>query len=102
MKNRPALGQWVTATDRMYRKSTGPYYNTKTWVRWGAYIPGGAKPVEGIFIGSRTIQDGDREWAGEDCGNIWIPSKYKEAWLIVEDSRHVPVRVFPEDVTCHD
>ena len=95
-KFRPALGQWVTCSDRMYRRWD---YHTKTYVRWAEFIPGGPKPIEGIFVGYRTIQDGYTEWGGEECGNIWNPTKYKEAWLIVTDPRHAPIKVFPEDVT---
>ena len=99
MKNRPALGQWVTARDRMYRRWD---YHTKTYIRWSEFIPGGPKPVEGIYVGTRTIQDGHTEYCGPEEGNYWVPSGYKEAWLIVEDPRKNPIRVFPEDVTCHD
>jgi len=99
MKNRPALGQWVTASDRMYRTWTA---GEKIYRRWASFIPGGPKPVEGTYIGYRTIQDGRSSWGGEDVGNIWEPSEYKEAWLIVENPRHNPIKVFPEDVTCHD
>jgi len=97
MINRPALGQWVTASDRMYRQGS---YPGKVWKRWAEVIRR-ANPVEGIYIGTRTIQDGHTEYCGED-GSYWVPSGYKEAWLIVEDPRRNPIRVFPEDVTCHD
>ncbi len=92
---RPTLGQHVTASDRMYRTWTD---GEKIYRRWASFIPGGPKPVEGTYIGYRTVQDGRNLWE-EDCGYIWYPSEYKEAWLIVENPRQNPIKVFPEDVT---
>ena len=69
----------------------------EVYKRWAEVIPGKPRPVEGIFIGWRTIQNGKSEWLGYDEGQIWIPDEYIECWLIVVDPRQNPIRVFPED-----
>ncbi len=95
---RPELGARVSATDRLYRHRE--YRDgKKTWVRFrGLFRFKTERLYEGIYIGYRTIQDGKTSWEGEEIGNIWIPSRHFECWLIVEDPRQKPIRVLPEDV----
>ena len=93
---RPALGQQVTATDRLRRWSDG---DKKTWATFGSKSPAfKPQPVSGMYVGSRTKQNGRIEY-DYDYGFDWYPSDYFTVWLIIESDRTNPVYVLPEDVS---
>ena len=102
-KQRPALGQTVSASDRLWRRiETKPakYGNHyfKVWRRYGDNPVFKAQPVSGIYIGFRTYVNGRREWDSDD-GYIFYPESYHEVWLIVPSERKNPVAVLPSDVS---
>lgn len=92
---RPELGQKIKATGRLVR-----------WERWNPaggttkkyWAPDDSGPVEGIFIGYRTLSNGHRQLLNSDEGYAYTPTEYIDAWLIVTDPRHRPVFVLPSEV----
>jgi hypothetical protein len=112
-KTRPAFGQRVRIKAKAVRMcaygerlpeakrgmSDWPYYdghrNTrwKAWARWEFNTP-----REGLYIGYRTLQDGETWWEGEEIGMVFKPHRDLDAWLVVLNERQNPVLVFPEDV----
>lgn len=94
---RPALGERVLFSDILYRSRK--HAGSKIWERFYAKLPirKGPQCRAGVYMGYRTLQDGQTEY---DLGEaIWCPSAYKEAWLIVVNPRQNPYKVLPEDVT---
>jgi hypothetical protein len=88
----PKFGQWVTCTARLYRASkadrrTG-YKDLKHIHRW--------EPIpiknEGLFIGTRTLYNGEVEWA-EDTGSVFSPKSHFTAALVVPGPRRKPILV---------
>jgi hypothetical protein len=88
----PKFGQWVTCTARLYRTSkadrrTG-YKDLKHIHRW--------EPIpiknEGLFIGTRTLYNGEVEWA-EDTGSVFSPKSHFTAALVVPGPRRKPILV---------
>lgn len=108
----PAFGQRVRIKAKAVRRyvyggdlppvkrsvESWPYYvghrNTrwKVWARWEFNAP-----REGLYIGYRTLQDGETWWEGEEVGTVFKRHRNLTAWLVVLDERQNPVLVFPED-----
>lgn len=87
------LGQRVKTTALFYRRKRptrpeypGGSYNRKQWERKDHL------EKEGIFIGTRTLQNGVREY-DSDCGWIWHKDGHFEAALVVFNERQSPVPV---------
>jgi hypothetical protein len=75
----------------MNKGRTGGYKDMKTvWSRLEGV------PVDGIYIGYRTVYDGRREY-DDEYGAYFEPTSHQEVWLIVEDPRRKPVFVRPQD-----
>jgi hypothetical protein len=93
---KPKLGQRVRAKDQLARKMH--HNGRKEWVRYVDYIRR-AKPIEGIYIGCRTYQNG-RTMGGyhRDDPLYFEPDGYVSVWLIVRRGNENPVPVLPEDV----
>lgn len=92
MKHEIPFGAWVTCPDRYVRKEDHP---KKTWVlaseKWASRSD--AEPVSGLFIGTRTYNQGTLEWIGPDEGNAWRTTGTLEVGLIVPGPRLNPVPV---------
>lgn len=88
---RPKLGQFVAARDVLAKSYRA---NSRVWLRQRERIRT-PQPIEGIYIGYRTLADGLCEWH-HDC-TVFKPTHYFEAWLIVPNERVNPIRVHPED-----
>ena len=84
------LGDRIKATARLDRKTRsageGKGWNRKQWER------SDHDPKEGVFIGTRTLQDGVRQW-DSDYGREWIKERHFEAALVVYNERQSPVHV---------
>lgn len=83
--NKPKFGQWVKARAYMYK---GGGWATTRWTRIDL-------PIEGIYIGQRTVKEGKT-----DYGDYWYftPTNYIKVWLIVVNEHENPKRVLPEDI----
>lgn len=93
---KPQLGQRVTASDRLHRFVDG---RVKEWKRFSEGFSWAQPfPVSGIYVGSRTKQQGISDYQGDYTA--WNKTGQVEAWLIVENDRQNPVFVLPED--CKD
>lgn len=100
---RPPLGARVRAKDRISRFLTGQTRRSnERWERWKRRGDRGSwakpEPVDGIYVGYRTISDGYMVWVSDEVGSVWVPKEYFEVWLIVPNERGNPIRVFPTDV----
>lgn len=100
---RPPLGARVRAKDRISRYLTGETRrHNEWWERWKRHGDRGSwakpEPVEGIYVGYRTISDGYMLRESDEMGFVWVPKDYFEVWLIVPNERSNPIRVFPIDV----
>lgn len=96
---RPALGQRVRfkATARKHRHGGVMNSNISHTVHW--LRDARSTPCEGVYIGSRTVYEGDFRNHDEDGYNVSFTAKgYKTLWLIAYHDRKVPVKCFPEDV----
>jgi hypothetical protein len=84
------LGDRIKFTARLERKTRsageGRGWNRKCWERRDH------DPAEGVFIGTRTLQDGVREWDSE-YGWSWCKDRHFEAALVVFSERQAPVHV---------
>lgn len=54
---------------------------------------------EGIYIGYRTVSDGNTEWLGNEEGNGYYGLVYYRVAVVVLGEREKPVFVFESDVT---
>jgi hypothetical protein len=91
------FGSMVSASEKLVRRSKtenrenktnghSSRVETKYWGRTPAKITG-------LFIGIRTLYDGDREWWGEDTGYTFTPRSHFRAALVVPSERENPVLV---------
>ena len=90
------LGAKVTATKRIFRHQLeGVKANRKEW-----YTPNWArhKPINGIYIGVRTYQNGTVEWE-DDVGMTFMPDEWIKVALIVTDARQKPIPVLYSDMS---
>lgn len=95
---KPKLGQKITSTDRLYRKHTDN--QGKEWTRFGDIAALRPQPVSGIYVGSRTKQNGNTDYFPEY--SVWNKTGQVNVWLIVESDRTNPICVLPEDCQFHD
>jgi len=94
--DKPRLGQKVSATDRLGRFfSEGNY---KRWRRYGDIAALHPKPVTGVYVGSRTKQDGSTDYYCDE-GHIWNRESDVQVWMIAFADRQRPAFVLPEDCT---
>ena len=56
------------------------------------------KPRVGMYIGWRTVKDGEVRYIDEEIGNAFFPKRNHKVWLFVVNERTNPIHVFPEDV----
>lgn len=91
---KPELGQKITAVDRLVRANNFGSDGKKVWKRYIEWI-NRPKPVSGIYVGSRTKQNGYSTWDSD--GIYWTKTGQVDVWLIVEKDRENPVFVLPED-----
>ena len=94
--DKPRLGQKVFAADRL-----GRFYregNAQHWIRYGDVAALHPKPVTGVYVGSRTKQNGRTDYYYED-GHIWNRTGDVQVWLIAFADRQRPAFVLPEDCT---
>jgi len=93
--DKPRLGQKVSATDRLRRTFVG---NELHWLRFGDVAVLHPQPVTGVYVGSRTKQNGYSDhWLGE--GSVWVRKGDVQVWLIAFADREKPAFVLPEDCT---
>lgn len=53
----------------------------------------------GLYIGYRTVQEGEvHGGAAFDDPMYFVPQKHLRVLIVVENERHNPVRVLPDDV----
>lgn len=96
MSKKFSFGQLVIITGKYTRRtgtgsSAGWGYNIKR-----EYVAESLKtPVSVIFLGWRTISDGETHC--DDDGCIWRPKVYKRAALVAYSARRNPIYV-PEDM----
>lgn len=102
-KFRPKLGDKIVASARIVK--TGEVIEGRRILRgftphrtlWKPQI----ENIEGIFIGYRTLAEGETDWDGDpevDGGVVFFSTRRFEAWLIVTDPRRNSIYVLPEDV----
>jgi hypothetical protein len=102
---RPQLGEWCEVTAVLDQQRTAIFHPTshhfqhylKEWVnkpKWQFETP-----KRMMYIGYRTIFDGNSIWVDEEVGSVFQITAHKEAWIFVENARSKPVRVLPECVT---
>lgn len=91
---RPALGEKRTIKMRAERQKRriGGWWDRE--ITWSSVE---IKPVEGIYIGWRTVFDGGTEYLGDEEGIAFHQDAPHEVWLFVTNPRHNPIRVFPDD-----
>ena len=113
-KNRPVFGQRVRIKAKAVRRlqygadelpelkaneHNLPYFNGESHRSWRVWARRELRePADGIYIGYRTLQDGETRWEGEEIGNVFKRCRDLSAWLIVLDEHRKPVLAFPEDV----
>jgi len=100
-KTRPQFGQTVTVTAKAWRrnryevKGAFPDQYTQTFRVWERFLAF-KSPRRAMYIGFRTKYNGESEWIDE-VGNVFTPNEHFEMWLVVEDERHAPYFVWPDD-----
>lgn len=95
MNKKPKLGQLVYASDCLYKHRD--HDGKCTWIRNGSKSWSRPKPVQGVYMGSRTKQNGYTDWDGD--ATYWVKTGQVEVWLIVVSDRTNPIFVSPEDCT---
>jgi len=91
----PEFGQWVTCTARLYRTDRTESYKAPAGYTKYRHLKYWARlPVknEGLFIGTRTLYDGEVEWT-EGTGSVFYPKSHFTAALIVPGPRRKPILV---------
>lgn len=95
---RPALGERriVVARAVRCREWKKDPHGIERKIVWWQRIP--YVPMEGVFIGYRTLYEGVVEVSqGEDGSAVFLPLSTMEAWKFVSNPRQEPFFVFPED-----
>jgi hypothetical protein len=95
-KQRPQLGQRVRITGIVEKSSayTGREFGTIVRTVWNHR----SHEATGVYIGYRTVYEGEVFRISEDEGNGFIPQNHLEVWLIVTDARRNTIRCLPEQV----
>ena len=92
---RPELGEWCEITAEAYKKKA-PWSRGVRKVEW---MPKKlAQPLRGMYIGWRTVFDGEAEYIGEEEGAVFKQGESREVWLFVTSPRKNPIRTFPNGV----
>lgn len=92
---RPKLGEWRIITNVAYRRVEHRENYGRRIKVWRS-LNFTMKPFSAMYIGYRTVADGETQWEDE-VGYIFIPHSHREIWLFVQKPREKPVYVFPED-----
>ncbi len=96
---KPWLGQKVSAHDRLIRwnqYSSEEKLREDVWIRKGDTPLSKPHPVEGIYVGSRTKQNGYVMY-DSDYGSEWHRTGHVEVWLVVVSDRKNPIFILPQD-----
>lgn len=97
---RPEFGSRVRATTTVMSAQRGI---PKSYDRQHYHVESKHKsnPIEGIYIGYRSISEGKSWWVDEEVGYAYAtkPGTAREVWLVVPGPRRNPVRVDPASVT---
>lgn len=51
-----------------------------------------------MYIGCRTVFDGNRIWISDEQGYGFKPESHRTVWLFITDERRNQIYAFPEDV----
>jgi hypothetical protein len=86
------FGDIVEVTEVLRRKCRG---SDSMYCKYKYWHPVKIAPKKGIFIGTRTLSDGTREWDSE-AGYYFIPKEHFPAALVVFNEKENPeyVRLF--------
>lgn len=92
--NRPELGQWCEINKEAHKS------HDRDRTKW-ITLPGKAKPRQAMYIGWRTMRNGNLKNVGDAHEPVIVFSQEStvEVWLFVTNPRHNPIYAFPEDVT---
>lgn len=94
MAEKPGFGQQVKYNGWLMRLR----FSTSTEVQAKWELIELSKYRRGLFIGTRTLQNGRIEYMGEEYGNAFFPEEYFKAWLIAPNAHTNPIYVLPENV----
>ena len=97
-QSRPKFGQRVKYSGFLLRTQVSTDKGlVRRWDRIDGFFKGqGGR--SGLFIGTRTLQNGRVAWINDDFGNAFFPDEYIEVWLIVPAPNRNPIYVLPDDV----
>lgn len=95
---RPEFGSRVRATTTVMSAKRGNSYERN---HYHINVKHKSDPIEGIYVGYRTLSDGKVWWVDEEVGYSFAvtPGTAREVWLVVPGPRRNPVRVDPASVT---
>jgi hypothetical protein len=84
----PAFGATVTVSAVLRRRTRHRTHlnDEKYWDAWSI------KPRTALYIGTRTLSNGERWWEDE-VGNVYEPKTYFRAALVVFSAKEKPVFV---------
>lgn len=68
------------------------YKSNGTWKKWWEPCRLGT-PREALYIGYRTVVDGEADYIGEEEGTAFTPERHYRAALVVFSERERPVLV---------
>lgn len=93
--NRPELGEWcdIAATAHKNKQPWSRGYRKIEWVARPR-----RQPIRGMYIGWRTVFDGEAEYISDEEGTAFKQSQPHEVWLFVTSARTNPVHAFAADV----
>jgi len=84
------LGDRVTCIAVLWRRTRYPDSGRRQWKYWDTKL---ITPREGIYIGTRTLFNGEREYIGSEEGVAFYPREHFRAALVVFSERENPVLV---------
>ena len=93
---RPQLGEWRTITAKANRRRKWDDIKRQMRKYWERQQFDTS--VTAVFIGWRTCADGTRDWEDDEVGYVFYLEQSFELWMFVDNVRHKPFYVFPEDV----
>lgn len=94
----PKFGDWIMVkarlkrTEEIRKEILSRNYVYKNWIQESF-----EKPRRGIFLGSRTLANGRRDYYGEE-GFSFTPAEYIKAYLVCTSAREKPFYVHPDDI----
>lgn len=93
--DRPELGEWCDITAEAH-KSKAPWSRRYRKIEWIARPR--REPIRAMYIGWRTVYDGEAEYISDEEGTAFKQSQPREVWLFVTSARTNPIRAFAADV----